>query len=112
MDPPIFTLGGRVQFRRSVPLEEILAVVKDKVWGTEDQRVQLFISQLVFKEDTEALALALCWDKQKTEALQQACDQELSRRLQQVQALRSLRNISKGKKKLPWGDWLSSKRKK
>ncbi|XP_077693178.1 DNA fragmentation factor subunit alpha isoform X1 [Eretmochelys imbricata] len=67
--------------------------------------------ELVFKEDTEVLALALCWDKQKTEALQQACDQELSRRLQQVQALRSLRSISKGKKKLPWGDWLSSKRK-
>ncbi|XP_050787831.1 DNA fragmentation factor subunit alpha isoform X6 [Gopherus flavomarginatus] len=67
--------------------------------------------QLVFKEDTEALALALSWDKEKTEALQQACDQELSRRLQQVQALHSLRSISKGKKKLPWGDWLSSKRK-
>ncbi|XP_030393267.1 DNA fragmentation factor subunit alpha isoform X4 [Gopherus evgoodei] len=68
--------------------------------------------ELVFKEDTEALALALSWDKEKTEALQQACDQELSRRLQQVQALHSLRSISKGKKKLPWGDWLSSKRKK
>ncbi|XP_077693182.1 DNA fragmentation factor subunit alpha isoform X4 [Eretmochelys imbricata] len=27
--------------------------------------------ELVFKEDTEVLALALCWDKQKTEALQQ-----------------------------------------
>ncbi|XP_025067056.1 DNA fragmentation factor subunit alpha [Alligator sinensis] len=68
--------------------------------------------ELVFKEDTEVLALALSWDKQKTEALQQACDQELSRRLQQVQALQSLRSMSKVKKSLPWGDWLSSKRRK
>ncbi|KAM8796452.1 DNA fragmentation factor subunit alpha [Eudromia elegans] len=68
--------------------------------------------ELVVKEDTEALALALSWDKQKAEALQQACDQELSKRLQQVQTLHSLRSISKGKKTLPWGDWPSSKRKK
>ncbi|NXA40574.1 DFFA factor, partial [Eudromia elegans] len=57
--------------------------------------------ELVVKEDTEALALALSWDKQKAEALQQACDQELSKRLQQVQTLHSLRSISKGKKTLP-----------
>ncbi|XP_025909339.1 DNA fragmentation factor subunit alpha [Nothoprocta perdicaria] len=68
--------------------------------------------ELVVKEDTEALASALSWDKQKAEALQQACDQELSKRLQQVQTLHSLRSISKGKKTLPWGDWPSSKRKK
>ncbi|XP_032057335.1 DNA fragmentation factor subunit alpha [Aythya fuligula] len=68
--------------------------------------------ELVVKEDTQALAAALSWDKQKAEALQQACDQELSKRLQQVQTLHSLRSTSKGKKTLPWGDWLSSKRKK
>ncbi|XP_063001585.1 DNA fragmentation factor subunit alpha [Elgaria multicarinata webbii] len=68
--------------------------------------------ELVYKEDPDDLALALSWDKPKTEALQQACERELSRRLEQVQALHSLRNISKGKKKLPWGEWLSSKRKK
>ncbi|XP_066493633.1 DNA fragmentation factor subunit alpha [Tiliqua scincoides] len=68
--------------------------------------------ELVFKEDPEALARALSWEKPKVEALQEACEQELSRRLQQVKALQSLRSISKGKKKLPWGDWLSSKRKK
>lgn len=68
--------------------------------------------QLVLKDDTQALASALRWDKQKAEALQQACDQELSRRLQQVQTLHSLRSTSKGKKALPWGDWPSSKRKK
>ncbi|KAL8198328.1 UNVERIFIED_CONTAM: hypothetical protein K2H54_005346 [Gekko kuhli] len=68
--------------------------------------------ELVFKNDPESLALALGWDKPKTEALQQACQGELSRRLEQVQALHALRSVSKGKKKLPWGEWLSSKRKK
>ncbi|NXM76258.1 DFFA factor, partial [Serilophus lunatus] len=68
--------------------------------------------ELVLKEDRTALALALGWDKQKAGALQEACDQELSKRLQQVQALHSLRSTSKGKKTLPWGDWPSSKRKK
>lgn len=64
------------------------------------------------KEDPAALAQALSWEKTEAEALQQACEEELSRRLQQVKALQSLRSISKGKKKLPWGEWLSSKRKK
>ncbi|XP_044301294.1 DNA fragmentation factor subunit alpha [Varanus komodoensis] len=68
--------------------------------------------ELLYKEDPEALAAALSWDMAKIEALQKACEGELSRRLEQVQALHSLRNISKGKKKLPWGEWLSSKRKK
>lgn len=68
--------------------------------------------ELVLKEDTAALASALGWDKQKAGALQEACDQELSKRLKQVQTLHSLRSTSKGKKTLPWGDWPSSKRKK
>ncbi|XP_021230316.1 DNA fragmentation factor subunit alpha [Numida meleagris] len=68
--------------------------------------------ELVVKEDTQALAAALSWDKQKAKALQEACDQELSKRLQQVQALQSLRSTSRGKKALPCGDGLSSKRKK
>ncbi|NXJ01859.1 DFFA factor, partial [Psophia crepitans] len=57
--------------------------------------------ELVLKEDTQALASALRWDKQKAEALQQACGQELSKRLQQVQTLHSLRSTSKGKKAPP-----------
>ncbi|XP_060115452.1 DNA fragmentation factor subunit alpha [Heteronotia binoei] len=68
--------------------------------------------ELVFQDDPDSLALALNWDKPKTEALQVACRGELSRRLQQVQALHTLRSVSKGKKKLLWGEWLSSKRKK
>ncbi|NXA90169.1 DFFA factor, partial [Melanocharis versteri] len=57
--------------------------------------------ELVLKEDTAALALALGWDKQRAGALQEACDQELSKRLKQVQTLHSLRSTSKGKKTLP-----------
>ncbi|KAL2296732.1 hypothetical protein Nmel_016072, partial [Mimus melanotis] len=68
--------------------------------------------ELVLKEDAAALASALGWDKQKAGAVQGACEQELSKRLQQVQALHSLRSTSKGKKVLPWGDWPSAKRRK
>uniref|UniRef100_A0A803V9B8 DNA fragmentation factor subunit alpha n=1 Tax=Ficedula albicollis TaxID=59894 RepID=A0A803V9B8_FICAL len=68
--------------------------------------------ELVLKEDAAALASALGWDKQKAGAVQAACEQELSKRLRQVQALHSLRSTSKGKKALPWGDWPSAKRRK
>ncbi|KAM6434869.1 DNA fragmentation factor subunit alpha isoform 2-T2 [Liasis olivaceus] len=69
--------------------------------------------ELVCKEDSEALSRALSWDKRKTEALMEACGQELSRRLQQFHALNSLRSISKGKKKLAGvGERTSSKRRK
>ncbi|NXO82190.1 DFFA factor, partial [Sitta europaea] len=57
--------------------------------------------ELVLKEDAAALASALGWDKQKAGALQEACDQELSKRLKQVQTLHSLRSTSKGKQTLP-----------
>ncbi|XP_075028565.1 DNA fragmentation factor subunit alpha isoform X1 [Calonectris borealis] len=96
--------------------DQILAALKEKPAPElclDSQDLEKSVSlQLVLKEDTQALASALRWDKQKAEALQQACDQELSKRLQQVQTLHSLRSTSKGKKTLPWGDWLSSKRKK
>ncbi|KFQ79169.1 DNA fragmentation factor subunit alpha, partial [Phoenicopterus ruber ruber] len=90
--------------------DQILAALKEK--AAPELCLDSQDLELVLKEDTQALASALRWDKQKAEALQQACDQELSKRLQQVQTLHSLRSTSKGKKTLPWGDWLSSKRKK
>ncbi|KFR00151.1 DNA fragmentation factor subunit alpha, partial [Opisthocomus hoazin] len=90
--------------------EQILAALKEK--PAPELCLDSQDLELVLKEDTQALASALRWDKQKAEALQQACDQELSKRLQQVQTLHSLRSTSRGKKTLPWGDWLSSKRKK
>ncbi|XP_054251054.1 DNA fragmentation factor subunit alpha [Indicator indicator] len=90
--------------------DQILAALKEK--PAPELCLDSQDLELVLKEDTEALALALRWDKHKAEALQQACDQELSKRLQQVQTLHSLRSTSKVKKTLPWGDWPSSKRKK
>ncbi|KAM6046189.1 DNA fragmentation factor subunit alpha isoform 2-T2 [Theristicus caerulescens] len=90
--------------------DQILAALKEK--PAPELCLDSQDLELVLKEDTQALASALRWDKQKAEALQQACDQELSKRLQQVQTLHSLRSTSKGKKTLPWGDWLGSKRKK
>ncbi|XP_034875709.1 DNA fragmentation factor subunit alpha [Mirounga leonina] len=50
--------------------------------------------EMVTKEDPKALAIALSWGLKKTETLQQACHQELSLRLQQVQSLSSLRSVS------------------
>ncbi|NXS97624.1 DFFA factor, partial [Jacana jacana] len=79
--------------------DQILAALKDK--PAPELCLDSQDLELVLKEDSEALASALRWDKQKAQALQQACDQELSKRLQQVQALHSLRSTSKGKKTLP-----------
>lgn len=71
----------------------------------------LFLPQLVTKEDPKALAVALKWDIKKTETVQQACNQELSLRLQQIQSLHSLRNISARKNSLP-GELQNPKRAK
>ncbi|XP_024409985.2 DNA fragmentation factor subunit alpha [Desmodus rotundus] len=65
--------------------------------------------ELVTKEDPKALAVALNWDIKKTETVQQACHQELSLRLQQVQSLQSLRNISARRNSLP-GELQAAKR--
>ncbi|KAF5917347.1 DNA fragmentation factor subunit alpha [Diceros bicornis minor] len=67
--------------------------------------------ELVTKEDPKALAVALNWDIKKTETVQQACNQELSLRLQQIQSLHSLRNISARKNSLP-GELQNPKRAK
>ncbi|NXK90705.1 DFFA factor, partial [Formicarius rufipectus] len=54
----------------------------------------------VLKEDRAVLASALGWARQKAGALQDACEQELSKRLQQVQSLRSLRSTAGGRRGL------------
>ncbi|CAK6440585.1 unnamed protein product [Pipistrellus nathusii] len=65
--------------------------------------------ELVTKEDPQALAVALHWDVKKAEAVQQACEQELSLRLQQVQSLHSLRSLAARRDSLP-GDPQNPKR--
>lgn len=61
----------------------------------------LFSLQLVSKEDPRALAVALSGDIKKAETVQRACSAELALRLQQVQSLRSLRNVSVRRDPLP-----------
>ncbi|XP_044527203.1 DNA fragmentation factor subunit alpha [Gracilinanus agilis] len=56
--------------------------------------------ELVTKEPPEALARALSWDPEKVEAVRGACEQQLTLRLQQVQSLNSLHNISARKNSL------------
>ncbi|NXT12198.1 DFFA factor, partial [Prunella fulvescens] len=90
--------------------DQVLAALKEK--PAPELCLDSQDLELVLKADAAALASALGWDKQKAGALQEACDQELSKRLRQVQTLHSLRSTSKGKKTLPWGDWPSAKRKK
>jgi hypothetical protein len=60
-----------------------------------------FSLQSVSKEDPKALAVALSWDIRKAETVQQACTTELALRLQQVQSLHSLRNLSARRSPLP-----------
>lgn len=61
----------------------------------------LFLLQSLSKEDPKALAVALSWDIQKAETVQQACAAELDLRLKQVQSLHSLRNLSARRSPLP-----------
>lgn len=77
--------------------------------GSSASQWLLFLLQLVTKEDPQALAAALNWDSKKAEAAQQACAQELARRLQQTQSLCSLRTLSARKSSLP-GDSQATKR--
>ncbi|XP_040843830.1 DNA fragmentation factor subunit alpha [Ochotona curzoniae] len=66
--------------------------------------------ELVAKEDPTALAATLSWDREKTEALQRACERELALRLQQVHSLRALRKVSTRKNLLPEEPSAGSKR--
>lgn len=50
--------------------------------------------QMVVKEDVKVLMDALGWDRERTSSLVQACEGELNKRLQQVQALQSLSSHS------------------
>uniref|UniRef100_A0A803Y557 CIDE-N domain-containing protein n=1 Tax=Meleagris gallopavo TaxID=9103 RepID=A0A803Y557_MELGA len=93
---------------RTALSNQIFAVLKEK--PAPELCLDSQTLELVVKEDTQALAAALGWDKQKAEAVQQACDQELSKRLQQVQTLHSLRSTSRGKKALPYYTSASSVR--
>ncbi|XP_065594116.1 DNA fragmentation factor subunit alpha [Cyrtonyx montezumae] len=110
MDVVDMGTSGAGTAARTALSDQILAILKEK--PAPELCLDSQTLELVVKEDTQALAAALSWDKQKAKAVQQACDQELSKRLQQVQTLHSLRSASRGKKAWPCGDGLSPKRKK
>uniref|UniRef100_A0ABK0LL66 DNA fragmentation factor subunit alpha n=2 Tax=Rattus norvegicus TaxID=10116 RepID=A0ABK0LL66_RAT len=88
---------------------QILAALKEK--PAPELSLSSQDLESVSKEDPKALAVALSWDIKKAETVQQACTTELALRLQQVQSLHSLRNLSAKRKPLP-GDPQSPKRAK
>lgn len=51
-----------------------------------------FSFQTVVSKGTEVMSEVLGWDSARTEALLQACQAQLAERLQQVQAVQSLRS--------------------
>lgn len=48
--------------------------------------------QMIVSRGVVAMAEVLGWDDARTSALLQACEAELTRRLQQVQTMQSIRN--------------------
>ncbi|XP_069097302.1 DNA fragmentation factor subunit alpha-like isoform X2 [Pleurodeles waltl] len=89
---------------------QILSLIKEK----SSPEISLSNLQLetVCKKDTDTLALELGWDKPKVRTLQEACQEELSRRLKQVHTLCSLSSLSKGRKPQPEGHRPRAKRRK
>ncbi|XP_030623559.1 DNA fragmentation factor subunit alpha [Chanos chanos] len=65
-----------------------LMVLKGKT--SPETRISNEELQMVVKHGTEAMMQVLGWDLERTSVLVQACEEELRRRLEQVQALQSL----------------------
>lgn len=49
---------------------------------------------MVVSRGAEAMEQVLCWDGTRTSTLLQACEAELNKRLQQVQAVQSIRSAT------------------
>ncbi|KAK3519336.1 hypothetical protein QTP70_024765 [Hemibagrus guttatus] len=65
-----------------------LLVLKSKT--SPETRLSNEELQMVLKQGVETMMKELGWDRDRTAVLLQACEEELSRRLQQVQAMQSL----------------------
>ncbi|XP_027699596.1 DNA fragmentation factor subunit alpha [Vombatus ursinus] len=76
----------------------VLMVLKEK--SSPELSLSSQDLELVTKEHPEALARALSWDPETAEAVQRACQQQLTLRLQQVQSLNALHSISARKNSL------------
>ncbi|XP_039611903.1 DNA fragmentation factor subunit alpha isoform X1 [Polypterus senegalus] len=68
--------------------------------------------QLVLEEGEQNLASLLCWDRQRSNSLVAACEEELRRRTQQVQSLQSLSDCSRPQAAWELPDECQAKRKK
>ncbi|XP_057552065.1 DNA fragmentation factor subunit alpha isoform X2 [Hippopotamus amphibius kiboko] len=95
----VVDMGSRDNSSETALTSQILTTLKEK--PAPELSLSSKDLELVANEDPKALAVALNWDVKKTEAVQQACKQELSLRLQQVQSLHSLRSISARRSSLP-----------
>nr|XP_048270884.1 DNA fragmentation factor subunit alpha [Myodes glareolus] len=108
-EEPKATLGGDVdavdtgiskEMASQVALtSQILTALKEK--PAPELSLSSQDLELVSKEDPRSLAVAMSWDVEKAETVQKACSTELALRLQQVQSLRSLRNVSVRRDPLP-----------
>lgn len=54
--------------------------------------LSLLLFQMVVNKGVEVMTEVLGWDATRTSALLEACEAELTRRLQQVQAVQSIRS--------------------
>ncbi|XP_034733275.1 DNA fragmentation factor subunit alpha [Etheostoma cragini] len=71
-------------------MSRTLMVLKGKT--SPETRLSTEDLQMVVTRGMEAMEKVLGWDRRKTSALLQACESELSKRLQQVQAVQSIRS--------------------
>eukprot|EP00064_Thunnus_orientalis_P001701 superscaffoldBa00000118_g1704 len=71
-------------------MSRTLMVLKGKT--SPETRLSTGDLQMVVTRGVEAMEPVLGWDRERTSALLQACEAELTRRLQQVQAMQSIRS--------------------
>ncbi|XP_074074580.1 DNA fragmentation factor subunit alpha isoform X2 [Macrotis lagotis] len=76
----------------------VLTVLKEK--SSPELSLSNQDLELVIKQPPEALAQALSWNLENAAAVQKACQQQLTLRLQQVQSLHALHSISTRKNSL------------
>lgn len=88
----------------------ILLVLKGKT--SPETRLSNEELQMVLKQGVETMMDELGWDRDRTAALLQACEEELSKRLQQVQAMQSLSAHSQCSTTPPQQEETEAKRRK
>ncbi|KAJ8016587.1 hypothetical protein DPEC_G00008780 [Dallia pectoralis] len=88
----------------------MLSVLKDK--KSPETRLSNEELQMLVNRGVETMEQVLTWDSEKTTALLVACEEELSRRFQQTQAIRSLRSSSRQQASIQPSDEMQEKQAK